>query len=156
MAGGAASYVLKNDGYLYSFGVNDKGQLGNGESGESGEFTNVEDSYKYSPVLVSGKQMKITPESFRIAAGGTENVEFTASRFNMFRDIEPNATEYKWEITDEKDVHGANAGTGNIARFFNDPNTGQIDNKKLLGVKECVRAHNPHRDILFSIYPLYR
>ena len=105
MAGGAASYVLKNDGYLYSFGVNDKGQLGNGESGESGEFTNVEDSYKYSPVLVSGKQMKITPESFRIAAGGTENVEFTASRFNMFRDIEPNATEYKWaERSEERRV----------------------------------------------------
>ena len=96
--------------------MNDKGQLGNGEYGDSGEFTNAEDAAKFTPVMVSGKKLQIKPEQVKIYPSATKEFTVSFKRFNLFSEGETVAGDYEWSIVDERDEQGAEK-PGEILQF---------------------------------------
>lgn len=85
--GGSSSYVVRNDGFIYAFGENSYGQLGNGESAY--EYDNAADSFKYSPVQVSGKDLTAVPDNLVMVAGNTANIDVTVSDSISITTVQP-------------------------------------------------------------------
>ena len=107
--GGASSYVVLEDGFVWSFGQNIHGQLGNSYAGEDPAYNednsvNAEDADKDTPVLVTGRDLKLKPESVRIYLGDLPyQMEVEFNRFNLITDDATLGNTYEWTITNELD-----------------------------------------------------
>ena len=96
--GGSSSYIVLDDGFVYSFGNNHNGQLGDGYAGEdranwkpsptdpTKKVSNASDNDESKPVLVTGKNMKVKPESIKMFRGNSQKIEVSFNRFNLLKD----------------------------------------------------------------------
>lgn len=140
--GGATSYVVLEDGYVWSFGENIHGQLGDAYAGEDPAHykpgtTNASDSNEFSPVLVTGRAMKLIPSSLKLYIGSAPyQMKVSFNRFNLIKDNATTGNTYKWEITNEMDKDGVTALIpGSLVSVDSD---GKVSGKTKEGVATLV------------------
>ena len=140
--GGATSYVVLEDGFVWSFGENTHGQLGDAYAGEDPAHykpgtTNASDSNEFSPVLVTGRTMKLIPSSLKLYIGSAPyQMKVSFNRFNLIKDNATTGDTYKWEITNEMDKDGVTALIpGSLVSVDSD---GKVSGKTKEGVATLV------------------
>ena len=92
-AGYRNNYVIDTNGYVYSAGSNEYGQLGNSLS---------EDSYAFT--LVGDRKFTILPEAKTMQQPEEEIVNINANIFNVFGKIERKLTDYDWKSSNDEVV----------------------------------------------------
>lgn len=139
--GGSSSYVVLDDGFVWSFGMNLNGQLGNSYAGEDPVYNvnnsvNSEDANMRYPVLVTGRNLKLKPESLILYLGDDPyQMEVSFNRFNLISDDAVSGSTYSWKIENELDADGnAPSIIGSVVSV--DAN-GKVKGKKL-GTAELV------------------
>ena len=91
-------------GPIYAFGNNDYGQIGTGGSQQGGN--REERGYTFRPKWVRGSDNFIEPENMVMPVTGVQPITVQVSKFYIAGSGVAPATEYTWEITDQRGEDG--------------------------------------------------
>ena len=131
------TYIVQNNGYVYSAGTNMYGELGNGTS-ENEESTTKDGSTVHA--LVGDRNFEINPTTNTLEINEVEDIDITSNTFNVFGNEVKDLSQYEWTsedgtvltVLDDGKVQGINIGTTNVIV------TDKITNEQKQGTRAVV------------------